>query len=144
MKKTNKKGFTLAELLVVVAIIAVLVAIAIPIFTSQLEKAREATDVANIRAAYAEATTKVLSGDGTTSTDGTTTAIAKTPKMVSNGAIDKLSDATTIGSIDIKKITINKGQEVTVKVDEKGTETTVTLSGGATVTTPTPTQTPGK
>lgn len=131
MKKTNKKGFTLAELLVVVAIIAVLVAIAIPIFTSQLEKAREATDVANIRAAYAEATTKVLSGDGTTSTDGkTVTATAKTPKMVSNGAIDKLSDATTIGSIDIKNITINNGQEVTVEVDEKGT---VKLSGGATV-----------
>lgn len=140
MKKTNKKGFTLAELLVVVAIIAVLVAIAIPIFTSQLEKAREATDVANIRAAYAEATTKVLSGDGTTA-NGKTTATAKTPKMVSNGAIDKLSDATTIGSIDIKNITINNGQEVTVEVDEKGT---VKLSGGATVPTPTQTKTPGE
>jgi type IV pilus assembly protein PilA len=53
MKKMNKKGFTLAELLIVVAIIAVLVAIAIPVFTAQLEKSREATDVANIRSAYA-------------------------------------------------------------------------------------------
>ena len=52
--KKNNKGFTLAELLIVVAIIAVLVAIAIPIFTTQLEKAREATDLANVRAAYAE------------------------------------------------------------------------------------------
>jgi len=33
---------------------AVLVAIAIPVFTNQLEKSREATDAANIRAAYAE------------------------------------------------------------------------------------------
>ena len=49
-----KKGFTLAELLVVVAIIAVLVAVAIPIFTSQLEKSREAVDMANIRSAYAQ------------------------------------------------------------------------------------------
>ena len=54
LKKMNKKGFTLAELLIVVAIIAVLVAISIPIFSSQLEKAREATDMANIRSAYAE------------------------------------------------------------------------------------------
>ena len=52
MNKTNKKGFTLAELLIVVAIIAVLVAIAIPVFTSQLEKAREATDAANIRPVF--------------------------------------------------------------------------------------------
>ena len=36
---------------------AVLVAISIPIFTSQLEKSREATDLANIRAAYAEVMT---------------------------------------------------------------------------------------
>ena len=52
--KENKKGFTLAELLIVVAIIAVLVAISIPIFNSQLEKSREAVDAANIRAAYAD------------------------------------------------------------------------------------------
>lgn len=50
----NKRGFTLAELLIVVAITAVLVAVSIPIFTSQLEKSREATDLANVRAAYAE------------------------------------------------------------------------------------------
>ena len=50
----NKRGFTLAELLVVVAVIAVLVGISIPIFTSQLEKSRESTDLANVRAAYAE------------------------------------------------------------------------------------------
>ncbi|MBR3226223.1 MAG: hypothetical protein IKF78_12955 [Atopobiaceae bacterium] len=43
------------EMLIVVAIIAVLIAIAIPIFTSQLESARDATSVANIRSAYTEA-----------------------------------------------------------------------------------------
>ena len=61
--KENKKGFTLAELLIVVAIIAVLVAISIPIFTSQLEKSREAVDAANIRAAYAEIMADALTGD---------------------------------------------------------------------------------
>lgn len=51
----NRKGFTLAELLVVVAIIGILVAVSIPIFTGQLEKARVATNQANIRAAKAAA-----------------------------------------------------------------------------------------
>ena len=45
--KRNIKGFTLAELLVVVAIIAVLVAVSIPVFTSQLDKARRTTCEAN-------------------------------------------------------------------------------------------------
>lgn len=62
-KKNNKKGFTLAELLIVVAIIAVLVAISIVIFTAQLEKAREATDLANVRAAYAEVMVAAMEED---------------------------------------------------------------------------------
>lgn len=49
----QNKGFTLAELLIVVAIIGVLVAISIPIFNNQLKKARFATNVANARAAKA-------------------------------------------------------------------------------------------
>jgi len=53
-KLKSRKGFTLAELLIVVAIIAVLTAIAIPVFAAQLEKSREATDLANVRSAYAE------------------------------------------------------------------------------------------
>ncbi|MGI6057503.1 MAG: pilin [Bilifractor sp.] len=53
--KKNKKGFTLAELLIVVAIIAVLVAISIPIFTAQLKKARLAANKANARAALSAA-----------------------------------------------------------------------------------------
>lgn len=60
--KKSREGFTLAELLIVVAIIAVLVAVAIPIFGSQLEKSREAADLANVRAAYAEVLTEANMG----------------------------------------------------------------------------------
>ena len=42
------------EMLIVVAIIGVLVSVAIPILGSQLEKSREAVDLANVRAAYAD------------------------------------------------------------------------------------------
>ena len=50
----NKKGFTLMEMLIVVAIIAILVAIAIPVYNAQMHKARVAADMANVRAYYAE------------------------------------------------------------------------------------------
>lgn len=78
MKKLNKKGFTLAELLIVVAIIAVLVAISIPVFTSQLEKAREATDAANLRAAYAEVMAAGLTEDNDNKTKTVTQTQTKT------------------------------------------------------------------
>ena len=60
--KKSREGFTLAELLIVVAIIAVLVAVAIPVFGSQLEKSREAADFANVRAAYAKVLTEANMG----------------------------------------------------------------------------------
>ena len=62
MKKMNKKGFTLVEMLVVIAIIAILVAILIPTVTGATTKAKEAADVANIRSSIAEYEIKVLSG----------------------------------------------------------------------------------
>ena len=54
-KLQNKKGFTLMEMLIVVAIIAVLVAI-----NGALTKSKEAADVANVRATYAEWQTAML------------------------------------------------------------------------------------
>ena len=76
MKKIkNTKGFTLMEMLIVVAIIAILIAIAIPTFSSQLNKARKSTDQANIRSAYAVMQASVLTsqsptGDGTAAAQG--------------------------------------------------------------------------
>lgn len=66
--REEKKGFTLAELLVVVAIVAVLVAIAIPVFSSSLDKANAQTDAANIRAGYAAAMVETVDGNTTTAT----------------------------------------------------------------------------
>lgn len=59
----NSRGFTLAELLITVAIIGVLVAISIPVFASQTEKSREATDLSNVRAAYAEVMAEAITGN---------------------------------------------------------------------------------
>ena len=88
MKKLmNKKAFTLMEMLIVVAIIAVLVAIAIPTFSGALTKSKEAADVANIRAAYAQVQVDVL----TNGLDENTTLQQAFVKALPDGKTDSLN-----------------------------------------------------
>ena len=87
MKKlNNKKGFTLAELLIVVAIIAVLAGISIPIFNAQLKKANLATNQANARAAYAATVAEMLTNNETSATYKYTVSTAKAESTSSTGS----------------------------------------------------------
>ena len=68
-KLQNKKGFTLVEMLIVVAIIAILIAISIPLVNNALESAKDATDDANFRSAAALGSIKYLTeGDSAAGT----------------------------------------------------------------------------
>ena len=109
-KLTNKKGFTLMEMLIVVAIIAILIAIAIPTFSSQLEKANEATDAANIRAAYAEATVAAM--DNANGQGSATTA----SKMKCDDW-NKIGTDAKIGETAVNKIDKEAGKAIKVTVD---------------------------
>ena len=88
------------EMLIVIAIIAVLIAVAIPVFASQLEKTREATDLANVRSAYAQVSTEALLGDS----EATVTVDLK----------QKQADWQSVDPVNIGGIVHYKGQEDTV------------------------------
>ena len=106
-KKLNKKGFTLAELLVVVAIIAVLVAIAIPVFGAATKKAEFTADLANVRASYAEA---VVDGMSAAGFDGTVTVTkAKLEENVKNSKVTTTAHSYTV--------THNNDSSLTATVD---------------------------
>ena len=110
MKKMNKKGFTLIEMLVVIAIIAVLVSIVIPVVGNSTEKAKEAADVANIRAAIAEVTTKAL-GDGVASSKEV--SMTQTAKGFANTEITSIGGftgtdlATIYNTVSPYKVTVS-------------------------------------
>lgn len=115
MNKMNKKGFTLIEMLVVIAIIAVLVAIIVPTVTSSTDKAAAATDAANLRSAKATVTIGLL--DGTyKSGDAPTAAELGIPEKSKLGQ-EQFS------------CTIN-GQEVTVKYGDHKIEWFQVKAGG--------------
>ena len=47
--KRSKKGFTIVELVIVIAVIAILAAVLIPTFSSLIKKANESADLQNTR-----------------------------------------------------------------------------------------------
>ena len=130
--KKNNKGFTLAELLIVVAIIAVLVAIAIPVFTAQLEKSREATDIANVRSAYAE----VVTGYLTNASTSTMTVEAKQTVpgwQGPSGTIEYFSGNQT-KAYSYNAVTSAGNYTVGITVDSSGNATPNVGGGGTTST----------
>lgn len=140
--RKNKKGFTLAELLIVVAIIGVLVAISIPIFTSQLEKSREAVDEANLRSLYAETTAAVLTEDTKATTDikdAKLTVVKGNDNVYTGTATLKLTqqkdgltsgDSVNIGGVDVPSANWKKGGTMVITVKSDGTATTIAPKAG--------------
>jgi prepilin-type N-terminal cleavage/methylation domain-containing protein len=94
----NKKGFSLAELLIVVAIIAVLSAVAIPIFTAQLSRSRLAANQANARSALAAVSTSYMTDEPKAA--NATQAIIYYEYAVSDGSAKALTSSLNLQNAD--------------------------------------------
>ena len=98
MKKMNKKGFTIVELVIVIAVIAILTAVMIPTFPGIVEKANESRALQEVKNAYTVALSEVLA-DGVlseTTYDYKENNVSVYTFTFANGALTAVVDAGTV------------------------------------------------
>ena len=93
MKKMNKKGFTIVELVIVIAVIAILAAVMIPTFSGIVDRAKNSAALQEVKNAYTATITEELS--------------------TSDAADDKISEKTTA-------FNVKAGNGKIVKITAKG------------------------
>ena len=116
-KFQNKKGFTLVEMLIEVAIIAILIAVSIPLVSTSLEKARKAVDDANKRAAISLGNIYYLTSD-----DDFSTAEVKLYYKVDSdsheGILENTAPADSASGYTYGQSSDHKGEYNIVTIDE--------------------------
>lgn len=88
----SKRGFTLIEMLVVIAIIAILVSTVVPMVHGMTTKARAAADVANLRNVYATLNIDVVNGNKTVP-EIINSSLEPTSKLDSDAVLQAVFDA---------------------------------------------------
>ena len=91
MKKTNNKGFSLVELIIVIAIMAVLIGVLAPQFIKYVEKSKESKDISNLDSCVS--VVQAYYADKDWPTGGVTITASKGNVLASSNGQDALDDA---------------------------------------------------
>lgn len=102
MRKSSKKGFTIVELVIVIAVIAILAAVLVPTFSGVIDKANESAALQRATNAYKEAMAEELL-DGVVGSSATS---------------DGFTFTWTEGSTDAATVTVPSGFKYTVTVSD--------------------------
>lgn len=131
MKKNNKKGFTLVELVIVVAVMAILVAVAIPTVRSITGTASDAVD--NTNAQTVESVVKLWLAEaevnGATAAADMDTALANAQLGIENKYFEYNKTTGAVSPVETKPAAASADTNIVYILFEKASgATTVTVS----------------
>lgn len=124
-KLKKNSGFTLIEMLIVVAIIAILIMVSIPMITNALNSAKEATDSANERSAMAAALIEYMTNKDLFKDAATTERTVYYVVNDTQGKINSTATTAPTSDFDYGQCKEHAGKGITLKITKDGVITLV-------------------